>query len=294
MFQFKPLSIEDKEIFDRYVRPYSFLTCEYSFINLFIWRKGCDIQYTIYDDVLIIKKLGFDGKYYFMQPLGYSRKKFIKLIDELVKYRDEQKLDYLFKDAETPFIKDLKDAFPGRFIIEADRNNFDYIYTSRSLLSLSGNNLSKKRNHCNHFVKNNLYRIEFYSPEVKKKCMDAAKQWCNKKEYKSHALYELEAVEDLLDNAARLDFQCMLVYVNNIPSAFSIGEKVNDSMAIIHVEKADSSIRGLYAFINRKFIEIFYKDVPYINREQDLGIEGLRQSKLSYCPYKLEPKYSVK
>ncbi len=85
----------------------------------------------------------------------------------------------------------------------------------------------------------------------------------------------------------------MVVYVNDKLSAFTIGERVNDDMAIVHIEKADSSINGLYAFINKTFVEECFSDVPFINREQDLGIEGLRKAKLTYQPIKLEPKYTV-
>lgn len=86
----------------------------------------------------------------------------------------------------------------------------------------------------------------------------------------------------------------MAVYVNDKISAFTIGEKVNNDMAIIHIEKADSDIRGLYAYINKTFVEQYLNDITYINREQDLGIEGLRKAKLSYNPVKIEMKYSVK
>ena len=91
----------------------------------------------------------------------------------------------------------------------------------------------------------------------------------------------------MLKNSSNLDFIGMVVYVNDKISAFTIGEKVNENMAIIHIEKADTDIRGLSNFINRSFVDNYFKDVPYINREQDLGIEGLRHAKLSYMPVKL-------
>lgn len=290
---FKPLELEDKVIFDKYLKPYSFLTCEYSFTNLFIWRKGCDIQYTIMNDALIIKKSDFNGRYHFMQPIGYNKNNLKELVEELISIKQIQKLDYLFKDVETPFLKDLEDVFPGKFSIVEDRDNFDYIYDSKKLATLSGNALHRKKNHYNAFIKKYDYRVEPLREELLEDCIMASREWCFKNECKGYVLYEMRSIIDLLKNMSSLDFTGIVVYVNDKPSAFTIGEKMNDNMAIIHTEKADSEIRGLYAFINKVFVETYFKDIPYINREQDLGIEGLRHAKESYQPIKLEAKYTV-
>jgi uncharacterized protein len=290
---FKPLELEDKVIFDKYLKPYSFLTCEYSFTNLFIWRKGCDIQYTIMNDALIIKKTDFNGRYHFMQPIGYNKNNLKELVEELISIKQIQKLDYLFKDVETPFLKDLEDVFPGKFSIVEDRDNFDYIYDSKKLATLSGNALHRKKNHYNAFIKKYDYRVEQLREELLEDCIMASREWCFKNECKGYVLYEMRSIIDLLKNMSSLDFTGIVVYVNDKPSAFTIGEKMNDNMAIIHTEKADSEVRGLYAFINKVFVETYFKDIPYINREQDLGIEGLRHAKESYQPIKLEAKYTV-
>ncbi|MTK14197.1 MAG: DUF2156 domain-containing protein, partial [Clostridiaceae bacterium] len=94
-------------------------------------------------------------------------------------------------------------------------------------------------------------------------------------------------------NNSILNFEGMVVFIDNKVSAFTIGEKVNKDMAIIHIEKADSDIRGLYNFINKTFVDAYFSDVPFINREQDLGIEGLRSAKESYIPIKLAKKFIV-
>jgi hypothetical protein len=293
MLEFKSLSLEDKEVFDSYIIPYNFLTSEYSFISLFIWRKGLDIQYTIYKDALIIKKYDFEGKSHFMQPIGYRDEDFMEIIHALREYKNMHRMDYLFKDAEEPFICALKSIYDDKIIVEEDRDNFDYLYESEKLISLSGKKLHGKKNHYNNFIKNNEYRVETITESIIPDCIKTAREWCKKSDCKGYLLYESRAIEELLKNKASLDFEGIAVYVNNKLSAFTIGEKVKDDMAIIHIEKADATINGLYAFINKTFVETHFSSVKFINREQDLGIEGLRKAKLSYHPVRLEAKYTV-
>lgn len=293
MLDFKPLTLDDKDFFDTYLKPYNFLTCEYSFTNLFIWRKALDIQYAIYKNAVIIKKKDFSDNYHFMQPIGYNKENLKEIVDLLIDYKNNNSINYLFKDCETPFIEDLKAIYGEKFNYEEDRNNFDYIYESSKLISLSGKKLHSKKNHYNHFVKNYNYRIAPINEENIDDCMKAACKWCYKNDCRGYLRYELKSIQELLLNNHKLDFVGMAVYVDNVVSAFTIGEKMNDNMAIIHIEKADTDINGLYAFTNKTFVETYFKDIPYINREQDLGIEGLRKAKLSYHPFKLEPKYSV-
>lgn len=294
MLNFKPLTLEDKAIFDKYLKPYKFKTCEYSFTSLFMWRKALDIQFAIYKDMLIIKKLDFQGSYHLMEPIGYTRENLKEVVSDLMNYKTTEGLDYLFKDAEEPFIHDLREVFGDELIIEEDRDNFDYIYTSEKLISLSGKKLHSKKNHYNNFIKNNTYRVEPITDGLICDCIKAAREWCRKNDCKGYLLYELRAIEEMLKSNHYLDFKGMIIYVNDKISAFTIGEQVNDEMAIIHVEKADSTINGLYAFINKTFVENYFSHVPFINREQDLGIEGLRKAKLTYQPVRLEPKYLVK
>lgn len=291
---FKKLELEDKQVFDRYLKPYKFKTCEYSFTDLFMWRKAYDIQYTILNDVLIIKQMDSEGGYHFMQPIGYTSENLKSIIDRLIQYKKEFNFKFLFKDVEEEFIKDFKKICPYEFYITEDRDTFDYIYDSSSLIGLSGRKLRNQRNHYHNFIKNNNYKVTDITEEEVRQCIKVSKEWYEQKAYESYNLfYELKAIEELLENRDKLNLESMAVYVNEKLSAFTIGEKVNNEMAIIHIEKADSKINGLYNFINKTFVEQYFSDVPFINREEDLGIEGLRRAKLSYKPIKLEHKYNI-
>lgn len=294
MLLFKPLTLGDKELFDKYVKPYNFETCEYSFTNLFIWRIGCDIQYTFIGDCLIIKKTDFDGSSHLMQPLKYNKKDLKHIVDILIEYKKEFQLDYLFKDVEENFVNDLIEIYGSQLEITEDRDNFDYIYESQKLISLSGKKLHGQKNHYNNFIKNNNFRYEPITHQIIDECIVSANRWCRERSCKGYLLYELKAIEELLKNCDKLDFIGMVVFVDDKLSAFTIGEQVNDKMAIIHIEKADPDINGLYNFINKTFVEDNFSNVALINREQDLGIEGLRNAKEALKPITMAKKFSVK
>lgn len=295
MLTFKPITIDDKIVFDKYLNKYNFNTCEYSFTSLIIWKEGCDVQYTIYDNALIIKKKDFNENYYFMQPLGYTASNLKNIIKELLKYKEEHSMPYLFKDLEQTFLDELKEIYGDNIHIKADIDNFDYIYDSDKLINLSGKKLHSKKNHYNYFVKNYDYKVkDFSEPGVKDDIKKAAEIWYeeNNKGDK-HLFYELKGIKEIVENMDILNLNAMAVYVDNRIAAFTIGERVNNNMGIIHIEKGTSSIRGIYTFVNKTFVQNYLADVKYINREQDLGIPGLRKAKKSYHPIKMGEKYCI-
>ncbi|MBA5850364.1 DUF2156 domain-containing protein [Clostridium sp. cel8] len=295
MLKFKPLTIDDKSIFDKYLAGYNFDTCEYSFTTLLIWRKGCDVSYTLIDDAIVIKKTGFDGNYYFMQPIGYTKDNLEHIVEELAKYASENNMPNLFCDAEESFLNDMKELYGERIKVKEDVDNFDYIYDTQKLITLSGKKLHSKKNHYNKFIKTYNYKTkDFFEPGVKDDFIKAAETWYEKKNSDDKYLYyELEGIKELCSNMKLLNLKALAVYVDDEISGFTIGEKMNEDTAIIHIEKGLPNIDGIYTFINKYFVENYLSDVKYINREQDLGLEGLRKAKKSYRPVKMGKKYCI-
>jgi len=291
---FKRLTIEDKEIFEKYIYPYKFLSCEYSFTTLYIWREACDICFTIYKDALIIKKMDFEGRYYFMQPLGYSKENLKELIDALIDYKKENNMEFVFKDLDEGFMEEIKDIYGDAkgICIKEDRDNFDYLYEAEKLIKLSGKKLHGKKNHYNSFIKNYNYEVkDIKDAQVIKDVIVAAEKWYEANKNDRMLNFELQGIKDILGNMEIVNTKGIAVYVDDKIVAFSLGEKLNNDLAVIHIEKADTTYSGVYSFINKAFVDRSFSDVKIINREQDLGIEGLRKSKLSYHPFKLEKKY---
>ena len=291
---FKRITIEDKNIFEKFIYPYKFLSCEYSFTTLYIWREACDICFTIYKDALIIKKKDFEGRYYFMQPLGYSTENLKEIIDALMNYKTEENMEYLFKDLEESFIEEIRGIYDNvqDICIKEDRDNFDYLYEAEKLIKLSGKKLHGKKNHYNAFIKSYNYEVkDINDKEVIQDVIVAAELWYKDNDEDPILRYELQGIKDLLSNIETINIKGIAVYVDEKIVAFSLGEKLNDNLAVIHIEKGDMNFRGVYSFINKTFVDRCFSDVKIINREHDLGIAGLRKSKLSYYPFKLEKKY---
>ncbi|MCB2295159.1 phosphatidylglycerol lysyltransferase domain-containing protein [Clostridium algoriphilum] len=292
---FKKLCLEDKNSIDKYISPYKFLSCEYSFTSLYIWKDACDIQYTIYKQALILKKKDFDGNYHFMQPLGYVSEDLGEIIEKLKEYREENDMKYLFKDLEESFIAEFNLLLneKNEFCIEEDRDNFDYLYEAKKLMTFSGKKLHSKKNHYNAFIKTYDYEVVDISDErVIKDVSHAAERWYEETNEKNIKLYyELLAIKDIINNMNLLNLNGVAVYVDGKVAAFSIGESLNEKLAVIHIEKGDKNINGIYSFIAKTLIDKCFNNAEIINREQDLGIDGLRKSKMSYYPLKLEKKF---
>lgn len=295
MMIFKRLTIEDKDTLEKFIYPYKFLSCEYSFTTLYIWREACDICFNIYKGALIIKKKDFAGRYYFMQPLGFSKENFKDIIDALREYKTESNMHYLFKDLDQGFMEELSNIYDDveDICIKEDRDNFDYLYEAEKLIKLSGKKLHGKKNHYNSFIKSYKYEVkDIEGDQVINDVIQAAEKWYQGNEDDDDMLYyELQGIKDVLKNIEIINIKGIAVYVDEKIVAFSLGEKLNDNLAVIHIEKADMGYSGVYSFINKTFVDRCFSDVKIINREQDLGIAGLRKSKLSYHPFKLEKKY---
>lgn len=296
LIEFKLLDINDAKIFNNYLGDYDFKTYEYSFLNLYLWRKYCKVEYSIIKNALIVKKDEEGKGSFFMQPLGYSCKDLDDIIKELIEYKQKNnKMKFLFGDIEEPFLKILEERYRDGIEYYKDINNFDYIYETEKLINLNGDKLRKRKSQYNQFVMNYDFEIkDIHDKKVAKDCIRYAKHWFINQPYKNNQLvFEVEGIEDVLNNLDYLNAIGMAVYVHGNIVGFTIGERVNSNMAIIHIEKGDTNYKGIYAFINRTFAKKYLKDIIYINRQEDIGIEGLKRAKLAYDPIRLEKKYLV-
>jgi len=190
------------------------------------------------------------------------------------------------------YFKDFVSSDEG---IVFDRNNSDYIYLTEDLINLRGKKFHSKKNHINKFKK--LYEYEYVRLDggFVDECLRIMEEWCAAKgcDCRKEGYCEKLANIELLNNYGDLGCKGALIKVNGRFEAFTVGEMLNMDTAVIHIEKANSQIDGLYAFVNQQFCEKEWGDTTYINREQDLGVEGLRKAKLSYNPVKMVNKYTI-
>ena len=190
----------------------------------------------------------------------------------------------------------MEELFPGVFCFTENRDAADYIYLREKLISLAGKKYHSKRNHIARFKDNHIWTYEPISEKNINECFEMSMNWHKKyrvAEDEESYQNEVKAIQLAFENFHHLEFDGALIRINNFIAALTIGERLNSDTYVIHIEKALPHIQGSYAIINQQFTEHLPLDIKYINREEDLGSEGLRRSKLSYYPEILLDKYNA-
>ncbi|MBQ7792612.1 MAG: DUF2156 domain-containing protein, partial [Clostridia bacterium] len=288
--QIKPISIEDRTLFYEYYKQNP-AKCSYlSFANLFLWKDAEDIHYFEYEKHLVATgKSIYDGKRYFMMPLGGC------LCGKLKAFLDQSfGTDYHIYGITHLDVEKVRENCGAFFEIRRERDMDNYVYTAEKLRTLTGKKLHAKRNHINKFKDLYSYTYEAITPENMGKLRTFIEDWYQKKaETDRSILLEKTALENALSYFSQLELKGGMLLVEDKVVAFSIGERLNEDTALIHFEKADTDYQGAYAMINQQFVTNAWSDVAYINREDDMGIEGLRKAKLSYYPDMMVEMYSA-
>lgn len=276
--QFKYIDLEDKQIFEDYYKIHKQYSGFTSFVTLYTWRDYGKFRYAVYDGEIILRLLDNDETYLLLQTTEESIK---KVIDYLLSVGKVTIKDVTKNQAEI-----IKKLYPDKFSFTHKRNDDNYYYLTESLISLSGKKLHSKRNFVNRFKKEYSYTYEKLTPESAKECVIIAKEWCERKNCNESgsAKKELSACETALYNMEKLGLKGGLIRVNSRIVAFSLGERLNDETVIVHFEKANTEFNGVFQIINNEFLINEWADTIYVNREEDMGVEGLRKAKLSYCP----------
>lgn len=259
---------------------------EFTFLNLYLFRKTYNYTVSKYKNMLVI-----NGSYknipFFMIPSGML---------ELEIVSEELKKGLRWSHISTSLLEDNKDFFAKDFLkkVEEDRNNFDYVYLRESLIKLEGKELHKKKTHINNFEKSytNIEIRELIKDNISD-AFNVLEEWKKNRKEQDIADYE-EAKEALCLLNANFSLKGILVYVEKQPVAWTLAEILKDKKtAVVLFEKALSSYKGSFQYINYAFASFLNEDIEYINREQDLGDEGLRQAKMTYRPIKFVKKYMV-
>ena len=275
MIKFKPLEISDKELFDGYFNLTDYKNSEKNFSNIYIWRDYYEYEYDIIDGFLCIKgKFRENNDYFCHVPYGEGdNSQVISILEEYFKNNGFQLILW-------PVLLEMEDSIKG-FNFKEKRNCFDYIYTSEKLINLKGPKLRNKRRWVKKFKENYDYTYE----TITKSNIYAAKKFTiNLIKNSNNNKYEIKAMEEMFDNFFTLKIKGCIIKVDGKIAGVSTGEELTKDTIIIHCERCNRSYEGIYNVINQEFVKNQWSDYKYINREQDLGIKGLRQSKLTYRP----------
>lgn len=255
-----------------------------NFTNLYMWREV--MNYKLYHIEGIPCLTGHYGNHptFCFPPPTDDDAQFCRIIEAL---RKEIGSPLLLRPLSPEDTERVKQLYPDAEFT-SPRSLHDYIYLQSDLATLGGNRFHQKRNHVNNFKKKYNWEYRFITPE----------QVGFLKEVAAHLFAvdsrlpdEYEAICDMLNHFEELKLQAGVLLVEGTPVAYSIGEIMSSDTALIHIEKADRSYDGAYAMINQLFAGEF-EGCTYINREEDMGIPGLRQAKSSYHPVKMG-EYSI-
>lgn len=288
---FKLLEFEDKEIFDGFLREDPPGISELTFTNLFMWRRKHRPLWRIREDCLLIIFQPEGRPPFGLFPVGKGdrREALEFLLRELASVASEGTIRLVDEQRMKAH------ADPVRFTMEFDRDNSDYVYLVKDMIELSGNRYHRKKNHLNQFMKNYQYEYRPLSAELVTSVLEMQESWCRMREcvLDPSLLAEDFAVREALMKYGQLDYSGAAILIEGKVKAFTLGEPLNSNTVVEHFEKADPEIPGLYAAINQLFCRNAWSHMEYVNREQDLGVEGLRKAKESYLPHHMVNKYTL-
>lgn len=284
--QFKKIEFSDKEIIRKYYTPEKSVAAHFSFTNMYIWQESYNIEYAVESDCLCIKSRHSGKNSYFVLPCGHGDRK--AATDKIIEYAASMGQKCVFAQLSNDDCDFLKENYGERFSFLEDRNNWEYVYETESLISLSGKKLHGKRNHLNVFLKDYDWKYEKINEENIAIAREFAISSIIDKEDRDE---ELLSANKLFDKFFEFPLTGAVLYANGEICAVTAGEMLSDNTAVIHLEKANPDIRGSFAAINNLFAKNEFSHVKYINREEDMGIEGLRRAKTSYRPCHMAEKY---
>ena len=288
--EFHPVTVADKPLFEYYMLGSEEQNCDLNFANIFCWCDTYHSEVAEAEGFLVIRFDNGRAKSY-MQPVGNGDK---GLILELLRHDAFlQRTPLRLYGLSAEWRKFLEENYPSEFAFDAPRALCDYIYRTEDLAQLQGRRYQPKRNHINHFIARNDWRVEPLSKSNIKDCIALNDKWLRGREVGEMELAEQHALQRAFDNFDALGLRGLVLYANGLPVAFSYGTPITNKTFCTHIEKYDGEVQGAATMINRLMAQSLEEEFEFLNREDDLGLEGLRFAKISYYPALLLDKISA-
>lgn len=291
MINWKDIELSDKDAINAMICASGCHGADYSFANIFMWRHSYEPKIFFNGNRMIVGNPKWEMCSY---PKGDGE--VAPSIDLLLEEAHSQGKKLILRGLTDKTLEEFMPLYGEKFEITEDRDNADYIYTADKLCYLAGRKLSSKRNHINKFEKNGDWKFV----EITNSNLESAKEFVAEfyKEKDDPDLRdESVAIKEMFAHYEVLGFIGGLLYQNGKPVAFTAGTPLDKEVFDVHFEKALADVEGAYTMVNREFARLVINKLPNIgafNREEDMGIEGLRKAKLSYHPDILLMKYFAK
>lgn len=296
MLAFRKITIEDKAEIEQYTALISTYLCEHCFVDLYIWKDHYDTEICFENGFLFVRCKSFPDEIpLYLAPIGQGDLR--AAVALLQQDAAERGVPFLMTAISEGMLPIYQETFNAEFDFVTSENSADYIYLSEKLQTLSGKKLQSKRNLVNRFLADYEGRW-CYVPISSNNTKDAYAfhlEWCKKHGCRKNLSFmgETCAIKLALDHFSALNLCGGILLLDNQVIAFTLGCRAREDLYVVQIEKADSDISGAYQMINQQFVRANCTEVQYVNREEDLGIEGLRKAKKSYYPAFYGQKYTA-
>lgn len=304
--QFSPLKISDKNVVDSYIKKWGGFGTDYAFASWFSWYDFSKTTYAEDDEVLFVRS-EIKGEKVFLSPLCRPEK-YQSAVSKIRLVAKEENIPFKMVFATKDQIEALNcvvkvqngaATFEGEkicsekdgLICVTDRANSEYVYSAENLISLSGKHYHSKRNFVSRFKKQYDFSFETYTSDMYDEAVGLINTWAAEKSLDDDE--EIAAFSMMLKNLDALSGFADVMKIDGKIAGIAVGDVSANGVGEVFFEKGDTSFDGIYAAINQMFAEKHFAGVAYVNRQEDMGIPGLRTAKLSYKPEFLVDKYTV-
>ena len=288
---FHPIKISDRPLFLKYFQN-DRTTCDWTFSNLYCWQDLYQFAWVELDSWLIIR-CHLDGG----RRIGYmvidsdGSHPYSEVVPLLRQEAEEHGHLLMLVSLSERECGQLLSQCPGSFVLDCNRSLEDYVYVRAELADLRGRKFAAKRNHVNKFMRLYSYSFDYMTRDDFDECLRLDRAWHGQhQDFSVELSAEQQVIRRAFDHFEELHLLGGVLRVNGQIVAFTYGSQLNDHTFCTHVEKADTNYEGAYAMINHLFARQLPPQYTLVNREEDMGIPGLRKAKLSYMPVDMTPK----
>ncbi len=297
MIELHPVTLEDKAWIDPLVWAEGSSSADFNFGNIYLWDEAFHQMVGRMNDRVLVLPCYSEAPFW-AWPVGTGDP--APVLAEMRAYAKARGFSFVLRGVTQDHLPIIQEIFPGAFDVTTERPLWDYIYSAEKLATLSGKKLHGKRNHINRFEAEYDWSFAPLSHEDFSECMALLDEWNAENLEGDHddigAADEYTAIQRAFESYDALGLEGGILRISGKPVAFTLGEPVCEHTFVVHFEKAHADINGAYPMVNREFVRQILRlhpGIQWINREDDMGHESLRQSKESYHPDHMVEKYMV-
>lgn len=291
---FEPIALQDKALYERYPINSNERGCTISFTNLYLW--GRQRFAVLHGHIALFSQFGNHSVYPY--PLGDGDKR--KVLDAIIADAKARGITCRITALDNLAKQTIEKIYPNKFRFYSNEGSYDYVYSIDDLAELKGKKYHGKRNHLKRFFETHPnYMVQPIGDNNIGKVKQFSNYWYRARlvENPNADFYmEQEALEKAFRDYRELGMEGLVLLNGEEILAFTIASRLSEDTFDVHFEKARSDIQGAYPAINYEFARYIrnkYSNVRYLDREEDMGIEGLRKAKQSYHPHHMIKKYTA-